>query len=303
MIAAIIILFRPDHSTVARLLSSLNGQVDAVFAIDNTPDSSSANQLSLQEFNGPVIYTSLGENRGIAEAQNIGISASIHAGFTHVLLMDQDSYIFAGTVKRLLDVEQTLLKRGEKIAVVSPRVVDEMSGCRPSAVYYRWFTARELYSDANSINPIKSDNLICSGSLIRTSVLQSLGLMRSDLFIDGVDTEWMLRSVNAGYLSYCVPDAVMMHRFGDGSTNIMGKSFYLYPSVRNYYRLRNEVYLTRLRTMGWQWRVYALSRIPIHFILYAALAKNRRTALRLLLKALSDGMLRLGPLVENSVRG
>jgi rhamnosyltransferase len=127
-------------------------------------------------------------------------------------------------------------------------------------------------------------------------------MMRSDLFIEHVDTEFASRVLGAGYRSYCVPNALMLHSFGDAAAKIFGKDIYLYSGVRYYYKLRNEVYLAGLKTMSWQWRAYILPRIPYHFVLYSVLAKDRLATSRLLLKAILDGVRgRLGPLEQASI--
>ncbi len=297
MIAAIIILYHPDLEAVGRLIATLAGQVDSVLAIDNTPGSAEGKSGLFTKQDSFVTYIPLGENVGIAAAQNIGIQFSINKGYSHVLLLDQDSLLPAGFVNLQLKAEERLLKRGEKVAVVAPQILDEKTGKRPCAVTYRWMFAREQYAKDDSTEPIQSDNLISSGSLIRTQVLLDIGLMRSELFIEYVDTEWIFRAQQAGYRGFCVPEAVMMHSFGDDAATAFGKCFFLYSNSRYYYKLRNEIYLTRLKTMGWRWRTYALSRIPYHFFLYAALASNRGSAFRLLLTAVFDGIFaRLGPL-------
>lgn len=301
MVAAIVVLFNPEHNLVVRLLSSVSGQVDAIYAIDNTPGSNANLPAYLLEWLRLVHYIPLEENKGIAEAQNIGVQACIKDGYSHVLFLDQDSSLPAQLVHRLLNAERSLLQKGEKVAIVAPQIADNKTGRRPSAVHYRWLLARERFAKDDASEPVRSDNLISSGSLIRIDALKEIGLMRSDLFIEYVDTEWIFRSQQAGYRSYCVPNTVMMHSLGDAAAKILGRDFYLYSNARYYYKLRNEIFLARLKTMGWQWRAYALSRIPYHFVLYALLACNRGSALRLLLKAISDGIMgRLGPLAERT---
>jgi rhamnosyltransferase len=300
MIAAIIVLYHPDLPSLAKLLDSLSGQVNAIYAVDNTPGSSLLEPAYLRGTAEPLYYLPLSENMGIATAQNAGIQTCIQAGFTHVLLLDQDSVLPVGMISRLLEAEESLLLKGKKVAIVAPHISDNKTGRRPSAVRYRWLMACECYAKDNASEPVRSENLISSGSLIRIKALQEIGLMRADLFIEYVDTEWVMRSQRAGFCSYCVPGAVMMHNFGDAARTAFGKSFYIYSNARYYYKLRNEVYLARLKTMGWQWRAYALSRIPYHLILYAVLAGHRRSVLPLLFKAISDGMFgRLGRLVED----
>jgi rhamnosyltransferase len=289
-IAAVIVLYYPDEAMLRRLLGSLADQVTALYAIDNTPGSQGLWPLGSGHQAFPIDYVPLGENRGLAEAQNIGIEMSMSGGYSHVLLLDQDSAPSPEMVNRILAAEQTLLKTNDKVAAVVPQILDGRTGRHPCAYRYRWLGARKLYRDVDSSTPVQTDFFLASGAVIRTSVFRELGMMRSDLVIDHVDTEWALRAHTAGYRSYCVPNATLLHTLGDGSKRIMGKDVYLYSDIRYYYRLRNEVYLLKLRTMGLNWRLYILPMIPYHFILYSMLSKNRLRAARLLMKAIWDGL-------------
>jgi rhamnosyltransferase len=301
MIAALVVLYNPDSSLLNRLLSSVLDQVDGIIAVDNTDGSSALWPDYLDQYREHVTYIPLGINKGIAEAQNIGIDLSIKSGYSHVLLLDQDSALSPGMVNKLLAAEKELLNKGDKIAGMSPQVTDGRTGNRPCACLYRWLRARELFCAVNSREPVQTDSFIASGSLIRTSALQVLGTMRSDLFIDHVDTEWALRAQSAGYKCYCVPDAILMHSIGDAAAKVLGRSIHIHSDIRHYYQLRNEVYLARLKTMGLQWRAYILPRIPYHYVLYSTLSKNPLRASRLLLKAIRDGMVgRLGPITKQT---
>jgi len=299
MIAAIVILFHPDQQATQQLLSGLAGQVDTVFAIDNTPGSTSANAPFLEGFGRPVSYVPLGENKGIAEAQNIGVDLSIKGGYSHVLLLDQDSAPSPDMVTKLLAAEEKVMNKGEKIAGMSPQIIDERASARPCACRYRFLGVRKVFRDVGSTEPVQTDSFIASGSLIRTSTLQILGGMRSDLFIDHVDTEWALRGRTAGYKSYCVPNAILIHSVGDAVTRVLGKDIHRHTALRHYYQLRNEVYLTRLKTMGWRWRTYALSRIPYHLLVYSTFSRDRFRTFCLLWHAICDGLKgKLGPVIS-----
>lgn len=298
MIAAIVVFYYPSKDEAERLLSSLANEVDVVFGIDNTPGSASTTPVFLEASQVPVSYIPLGENKGIAEAQNIGIELSVRGGYSHVLLLDQDSALSPGMVAKLLAAEGKLLSRGEKIAGISPQIVDGRTGKRPCGCHYKWYGAERVFRDISATELVKTDAIMASGSLIRTSILQTIGGMRDDLFIDHVDTEWAMRAHAAGYAHYCVPNAVLMHSLGETATSILGRDIYLHGNIRYYYRLRNEIYLFRLKTMGWQWRAYIAPVIFFHFVLYFAFSDDRIRAFRLLLKAISDGVRgRLGPIV------
>lgn len=216
-----------------------------------------------------------------------------------MLLLDQDSALPHGMVAKLLAAEGELLKKGEKIAAVGPQYVDEKTDIPSFAVRYRDFTVHRIRLDPHSSVPVETDVLIASGSIIRAVALESVGMMREDLFIDFVDTEWALRARSKGFKSYCVPDAVMTHSVGEVAIRIFGKSVYLHSDLRKYYRLRNAIYLLRLSSMGRQWRSYILRWIPYYFVLTLWVSKNKLQSTRLLLGALWDGLLgKLGPAPE-----
>lgn len=296
MIIAVVVLHRPNPVPLERLLTSLGGVVERVIAVDNTPNPPGELSEFLRRFSHRIYYIPLGENKGIAEAQNIGIRESIRGGCSHVLLLDQDSALVSGMVDKLISAERRLLKAGKSVAAVGPRYIDEKTGTPSSAFHRGWLLVRKSGLDPSSREPVETDNLIASGSIIRAEVLQSVGLMREDLFIDFVDTEWGLRARGRGYKSYCVPDALMIHSTGDAATKVFGKEFYLHAELRRYYKLRNAVYLMRLPSMGWRWRSFALRWIPYYFLLSLWLTKGKERNARFLLTALWDGLLgRLGP--------
>ena len=290
MIAAIVVLYYPAQPMIERLLSSLMEQVDGVFLIDNTPGSASGEPPFLEGFGKPVSYVALGENRGIAEAQNIGIKLSIEGGYSYVLLLDQDSALVQGTVSKMLAAEKGLLESGARIAAICPRIFDRRSGARPAAVRYTFGLVRKISGDGLGNQPIATENFIASGSLLRVDALKKIGLMREDLFIEHVDTEWAFRAQSMGYQSYCAANAILEHDFGDDTLRILGKDIYLYSVLRYQYKLRNEAYLLRVKTMGWGWRLYASTRIFYHLMLYTMTSRNQRGAFVSLLRAIGNGL-------------
>ena len=296
MIGAVIVLYHPDLTLLERLLTSLAGQVDRVVAVDNTPGSSAAIPTFLETLPYPISYLPLGDNKGIGEAQNIGIRANISQGCSHVLLLDQDSALPRGIVDKLTAAERELLKAGKKVAAVGPQYIDEKTGIPSFAVHFCNTTVRKIPLDSLSSVPVETDILIASGSIISSAALYAIGMMRDDLFIDFVDTEWALRARSKDYQCYCVPNAIMRHNIGNAAIKVFGKNVYLHSDLRRYYRLRNAVYLLRLSSMGWQWRSYILRWIPYYLFLNLFTAERKLSNAHLLLNALWHGLLgKLGP--------
>jgi len=242
-------------------------------------------------------YKALGENIGIAAAQNIGIHQALDEGASHIILFDQDSAPAAGMVQALLSAESTLTRQGSPVAAVGPVFIDEKIGTVSPAVRYSFLGLRTVPVDLSSSGVVEADFLIASGCLIRASVLKIVGMMREDLFIDWVDNEWGLRARSMGLLCYVVADARMGHNIGDGLVRVLWRHIHLHTEVRNYYLLRNAIYLMRVKTMGFRWKVSFLPRLPCYLVLYPLLSKHRARHFAMLLHALYDGLSgRLGSL-------
>jgi rhamnosyltransferase len=298
-VAAIVVLYHPDYRLLERLLCSVVDQVNRILVIDNTPNPDSEISRLLKNFEERVSYFPLGDNMGIATAQNIGIRASVSEGYSHVLLLDQDSALPPKMVERLLAGEAALLSGGKEVAAVGPQFIDEKSGRPSPAIRHHYFRIQKLYLDPNSSEPFETDHLIASGSIMRTSVLQRIGPMRDDLFIDWVDIEWCMRARSMGYKSYYIPSVVMKHSVGDSVVTISGRDLHLHNDIRNYYMLRNAIYLFRLKSMGWRWKINFAPRVPCYLVLYPFLSNSKLKNSKIILRAIWDGILgRLGRLAE-----
>jgi rhamnosyltransferase len=298
VIAAVVVFYRPDLNVAKRVLSSLAAQVDTIFAVDNTPGSSEDLSVLVAEFAG-ASYLPLEDNKGIATAQNAGIRQSAATGHSHVLLLDQDSAVPPGMVGALLKAETKLLRAGARVAAVGPLYVDKKTNTLSYAIRYRWFRVNKVLIDPSAIYPVESDWLISSGSLIRTSVLEEVGPMLDELFIDWVDAEWGMRARKLGLRSFVVPNASMDHSVGDSSGRVLGHTINFHNLTRNYYIVRNATYLLRPREMGWRWVTVMLLKIPRHIAVHSWYSERKLRSLAVLVGAVFAGALgRIGRTTE-----
>jgi rhamnosyltransferase len=290
MTAAVVVLYHPDLSLLARLLDSVLEQVQAVIIVDNTPVPSTDFKRFIEGYGNRITYIPLGDNMGIATAQNVGIRKGLSEGYSHVLLLDQDSFPPLGMVNELLSAERKLLESGEEVASVGPIFIDEKSGETSSAIRHAWLHVKKIPLDATMKQPVEADYLIASGSLIRASTLIGVGAMLDELFIDRVDIEWGLRARYTGSKSYMVPSAVMRHSIGDTYVHVLGKDINLHNDTRNYYIVRNSTYLLRLKSMGWKWRLITILKLPLYLFFYPWHSANMWNSFCMLCKALADGV-------------
>ena len=92
-VAAVIVTFEPALPRLLRLLETVSTQVDYIFVVDNSSDAGAEKIDQLQ----PVLAQArwevrhLGENAGIASAQNVGIAMARQAQCKQLVFFDQDS--------------------------------------------------------------------------------------------------------------------------------------------------------------------------------------------------------------------
>jgi rhamnosyltransferase len=288
-VAAIIVLYRPDPALLARLVESIVTQVEKIFVVDNTPQKDTQIPAVLSGCGLRVFYHANGQNKGLASAQNTAIKKALREGHTHALLLDQDSALPALAVEGLLAAEQRLLRAGSRVAAVGPLFIDDKTGERSRGVRHRYFRVRWFSIPDDEMNPVETDYLIASGSLIRASVLRQVGMMREELFIDWVDAEWAYRAGSLGYKTYIVPAVVMMHSVGDATGEFMGKRFNLHSPARNYYIVRNAVYLLRDRRMSLSWRMTMLIYVPKYVLVHSWLSRRPWRSFLEMLRAILEG--------------
>jgi rhamnosyltransferase len=292
IIGAIIVTYFPNEILLLRLLQSIGSQVKKIYIIDNTPHGDkiwlTSEWLSKLELN--IDYHLLGENYGIAKAQNIGIDLAVKDGCDHVILFDQDSSPAREMIGKLAKVELKLINAGVKVGSVGPLFLDEKTKEYSRAVRHRWFMVKKIKVSPDDL-PIAADYLIASGSLISVSILQEVGVMREELFIDWVDIEWGLRAGSFGYKHFIVPETVMLHSIGDEVISFGIKKINLHSDLRNFYIVRNACYLIRDKSVNWQWRANMLFKVPIYVLFYSltTLSKKRGKTFLYLMRACSVG--------------
>ena len=117
----------------------------------------------------------------------------------------------------------------------------------------RWLPSlRPVRAGLPANAPYEVSFLISSGTLVPCSALLALRGMRSNYFIDHVDTEWCLRARAAGYLLLVVPEARLYHRLGDSVRRIwflVHAIFFTIPQCQTI-MFRNTLLMLRSTAFG-----------------------------------------------------
>lgn len=274
---AVVVTYQPNFANLEQLLDALILQVESIIVVDNCSHED-VKAWSNNKYKSVVKVLVLSENQGIAFAHNAGIQRALNSGAEFVLLMDQDSIPELNMVQNLsLALLNSQNQFESPVIAAGPICVDSRTGD-----YYFFSTERNGHptrwrpeSSFTTLNlPLKVSALISSGSLINLNFLKNIGGMRTNYFIDHVDTEWCFRAVDAGYILLGVPNAIMTHTLGDKIKNIWFFGWYQLPyhsPLRDYYMFRNTLLIQRDVNMSLQWRFYLLLRLlkfSIYFLIF-----------------------------------
>lgn len=267
-ICAIFVTFYPDREMLTNAVCAVFSQVDKIVLVDNTDH---YHYGVVQNFAArPVEKIFLKKNKGIAAGHNAGIFWAKEHGYSHVLLMDQDSLASENMVPLLLSVEQKLLSEKCEVAAVGPNVLNIKQNAQMPFLQRKRGFIRSFKCESVAMPEVV--HLISSGSLIRIFILDMVGGMDEALFIDYVDIEWGLRAFSKGCHCYGVCAATLFHQLGAKKILVPAlgnRQLILHNALRYYYQFRNGILLFKRPYVALDWILYdAVIQKIIRFFLF-----------------------------------
>jgi rhamnosyltransferase len=279
-ICAIVVTYRADPLALAALVAAVVPQVGRLAIV--------ANDAAPLDAGSGVTILRQAANIGLAAGFNAGIAFARDQGFDRVLLLDQDSEPAPGMVRELASA---LAAAGAtaRIGAVGPSFHDVRELHAAPFVRFGFPLNRKQRAAPGELVP--ADFLISSGCLVPLAVLDAVGDMDADLFIDNIDLEWSCRARAAGYGLLGVGAARMRHRLGDARRALplgLGRVV-VHGPLRLYYMMRNRVLLYRMPHVPRVWVAQDVLRVPVKFLLFSVLIGPRLRNMRCMLAGLRDG--------------
>lgn len=270
--AAVVTSYRPGDELLGAV-ESLRGQVSSVIVVDDGSGPDAVSVLDAAEAIGARVIR-LDENGGIAAALNVGIAAALAAGADAVVTLDQDSAVPDGFVEALCATHDTARDAGHGNSPVVPEYfagVRQVRGSEPDGT-------------------LLARGAIQSGMLLPREVLERVGLMRADLFIDLVDTEYELRCRAAGQPVIAAAGLRLAHSLGAryrrrGRVPLPGipRVLTLSTPFRYYYRARNRVLIDRAYRRRFPVRMFRDALVDrLYFVVVVSLAQPRGAMVEIL---------------------
>ncbi|EGO97009.1 glycosyltransferase family 2 protein [Acidiphilium sp. PM] len=288
-IYAVIVTYNPDINTLSESIKYLIGQVYRIIIVDN--NSINFQELDFLSIKKGIILIKFSENKGIASAQNEGIRYANSHKAKYILLMDQDSIIPNELVSTLYKECHDLEIRGIRVGAVGCSYRDSQDDKINVAWKANGLKIKKIELDSKKSKIFAVDFVIASGSLIPISTLNKIGLMEEGLFIDLVDIEWGLRGKFYGYQSYQILTNIMIHKIGNGRQKIFCRNFIIHSPIRNYYYIRNRIFLIKRNYIELAWRLYFVRQIFQSIILFGIFQKQRLLRIKLIILAIKDGLI------------
>ncbi len=254
-------------------------------------DNDSENQEGKRLFSSfpEIILLENEENLGFAAGNNVGIRKALEDGYSHVLLLNNDTEVepdFLGEMLRKF-------KSDEKLGVVQPLVnflhqKDTIwsAGGKWNDFFGRAITMgdRKPMSEY-SLKDTSLDWATGCCMLISRSALLEVGLLNESYFAYFEDVEWSLRFKKKGFGIVLASKALVYHEAGASSKKkhsegtLSAKVFY--------YHVRNQFYLVRTEVSGFAKPFafgYHVSRFSVWMVYFCLRGRFQK------LKAVAKGM-------------
>ena len=285
-VACIIVLYEPDFDLLIKNILGLSSDV-VFFIVDNSAKSNRFPLNFLLDQGVNFSYIPMESNVGLAGAQNIALEAVTSAScYTHVIFFDQDSILSSKSFNNLCSCEIQLIENGIKVGAVGPVCYDPNDKNTYPLTYYRGPFIELRYPALDE--ELQVSFLISSGMLTRLSVIEEVGFMNEDFFIDYIDIEWSFRAQSKGYVLFGVGGAVMEHLIGDGRVKFFNRTISKHSPMRRYYLLRNVFLVFTIKHIPINYKVREFFLTGARFFVFLLYSDERLLFLKLSLKGVLD---------------
>ncbi|MET1088094.1 MAG: glycosyltransferase [Arthrobacter sp.] len=235
-VCGVVSAFNPGPESVANVKWLLR-YVGHVIVVDDGSPGDVSQALAAMENDGAVVVR-LGVNSGIARALNTGMKKAIERWDPEwIVTMDQDSRFTGDYVSAALATAD---------ASRDPGSVGMVCAESHNGISLPVWAGRE---EPQIFDPMTS------GTVLRTSVLKTVGLFEEDFFIDCVDSEFNARLREHGLRALAGRGCNLEHSLGNARpmkilgwhARIGSKKLYVYyhAPFRVYYITRNSLVLAR----------------------------------------------------------
>lgn len=215
LVGVIILNTNRKEDTLACLSSLQKSQYQntIVWVLDNASTDGSVEAI---EKNFPQTrIINLTENKGYAGNNNVGISTALEAGANWILILNEDTILDSCTISNLIQFAISQPQAGILGPLVyhfdEPCVIQSAGGI----ITKNWEAVHIGQNEPDQgqyPEPLQVDWISGCALLISREVIQQVGVIDERYFYYWEETEWCIRTRNAGWQIWMVPQAKIWHK-------------------------------------------------------------------------------------------
>lgn len=222
-----------------------NSPIEKIVVVNNGSTDETKAWLDSQE-DLVVIHQ---ENVGGSGGFHTGIQYAYAAGADWIWCMDDDVFPRANCLEKLLEHAED-----ETIGILAPRrMMEGQIFCHDFEEYNLTNPFKSMYRKRLVNEEVNSPTFIAGtafeGPFIRRDVVEKIGLPNKDLFIFCDDTDYCIRTIQAGFKILYVPSALMDKQkfFSNDSWAVRSQK----KKWKRFYQVRNSSYLNHHYGKTW----------------------------------------------------
>lgn len=280
-IIAVLVTYNPNPEYLLKNIESIIDDVEKIIICNNSKgeiiDIVNFSEEQLKKIDTLDFF----DNLGIAKAQNIGMKKAYENGADFILQMDQDTILSDNAVIKMKDSFLKLKDNNVNVGIIG--------GCTSKNIKIKTsekMKKRVIEIEGNYYKKIRA--LISSGSLISREAYEKIGDMMTELFIDHVDTEYCWRMKKYGFEVVQDLQVYMEHQVGSGTINYKGRDYLISSPIRNYYQIRNSLYLLKCGHAPISWKKNEIKIILRHLYIFPKIMDNGDLRKKYMIKGIKD---------------
>ena len=278
MINALITVYYPSESVISNV-SAIAKQVDVLYICDNSP-TENRKMFTSAELSNKIKYVFFGENLGLSGAFN-RILKSKEYNFSdedYIFFFDQDTFISGGHIENMINEYEALEKDGIDIGNIGPTFFNTSNN-----VVETPRLKKDITEDTWEVNGIITSSMLC-----KYKKLKEVGFWNERVFLDMADWELSWRLMAKKHKCLMTKKVVFRHSIGIGEKKVGPLHLRVGHTYREYYQMRECLYLLFKKYTPFIYRVRFLAMIFIRSPLHLIFLKDRKRRIRFIFKGLGD---------------
>ena len=215
-----------DTKECLESLAQLTSENYQIMLVDNG-SSDDSNQLLEEEF-PEIELVNLQENLGFAGGNNVGLDYALKEGFSHILLLNNDTIVQDGDFLTKL---VQLLEEEPSVGAVGP-TVEQTDGIIQLSILPYPNIGNTIVNTLGLYHPNHKkrqyvDSVAGCCVLVRREAIEQAGLLDENYFMYGEETEWFYRMRKRGWKVLFIPKKSVLHKGAATSKKIEDNSIYI----------------------------------------------------------------------------